>query len=93
MLQPVSGYGVAKVLESGDPKFKQGDLVWGQTGWEEYSVITSTESLFKIHHTDVPLSYYTGLLGMPIPPAFYFSSFNKLEMCYLQTSQVFSLMC
>ncbi|XP_062012728.1 2-alkenal reductase (NADP(+)-dependent)-like [Rosa rugosa] len=61
---PVIGLGVAKVLESGDPKFKPGDLVWGHTGWEEYSVIT-TEFLIKIHHTDVPLSYYTGLLGMP----------------------------
>nr|GLL47796.1 2-alkenal reductase (NADP(+)-dependent)-like [Ipomoea trifida] len=38
------------------------------TGWEEYTIITSTElslGLFKIEHTDVPLSYYTGLLGMP----------------------------
>ncbi len=70
MLQTVTGYGVAKVLESGDPKFKPGDLVWGPTGWEEYSVITATESLFKIHHTDVPLSYYTGLLGIA-----YFSCF------------------
>ncbi|KAM1703554.1 hypothetical protein ACFX1X_026161 [Malus domestica] len=62
---PIVGYGVAKVLESGDPKFKQGDFIWGITGWEEYSVITATESLFKIQHTDVPLSYYTGILGMP----------------------------
>ncbi|KAM1478390.1 hypothetical protein ACFX2I_025821 [Malus domestica] len=62
---PIGGYGVAKVLESGDPKFKPGDFIWGMTGWEEYSVITATESLFKIQHTDVPLSYYTGILGMP----------------------------
>ncbi|KAK2977177.1 hypothetical protein RJ640_000428 [Escallonia rubra] len=62
---PVVGYGVAKVLDSGDPNFKEGDLVWGMTGWEEYSLITATETLFKIQHTDVPLSYYTGLLGMP----------------------------
>ncbi|KAM0969100.1 hypothetical protein ACFXTH_017379 [Malus domestica] len=62
---PIVGHGVAKVLESGDPKFKKGDLIWGMTGWEEYSVITATESLFKIQHTDVPLSYYTGILGMP----------------------------
>ncbi|KAL6275064.1 hypothetical protein ACE6H2_025756 [Prunus campanulata] len=62
---PLTGYGVAKVLESGDPKFKQGDFVWGITEWEEYSVITATEALFKIHNTDVPLSYYTGILGMP----------------------------
>ncbi|KAE8022715.1 hypothetical protein FH972_008495 [Carpinus fangiana] len=62
---PISGYGVSKVLDSGHPNFKKGDLVWGLTGWEEYSLITATESLFKIHNTDVPLSYYTGILGMP----------------------------
>jgi NADPH-dependent curcumin reductase CurA len=56
---------VAKVLESGHPDFKKGDLVWGVTKWEEYSLLskTITESLFKIQHTDVPLSYYTGILG------------------------------
>ncbi|PON46712.1 Alcohol dehydrogenase superfamily, zinc-type [Parasponia andersonii] len=64
---PISGYGVAKVIESGDPKFKEGDLVWGITGWEQYSIINATQAqtLFKIHDTDVPLSYYTGILGMP----------------------------
>lgn len=61
--QPIVGYGVAKVLDSGHPNFSKGDLVWGMTGWEEYTLITSLESLFKIEHTDVPLSYYTGLLG------------------------------
>jgi NADPH-dependent curcumin reductase CurA len=72
--QPITGYGVAKVLESGDERFKQGDLVWGFTGWEEYSVINATqiESLFKIKNTDVPLSYYTGILGMhALPPSYY----------------------
>ncbi|XP_061997608.1 2-alkenal reductase (NADP(+)-dependent)-like [Rosa rugosa] len=62
---PMTGYGVAKVLESGDANFKRGDLVWGITDWEEYSLINATESLRKIHNTDVPLSYYTGILGMP----------------------------
>ncbi|KAA8532164.1 hypothetical protein F0562_006694 [Nyssa sinensis] len=62
---PVSGFGVARVLDSGHPNYKKGDLVWGITGWEEYSLITDVESLFKIQHTDVPLSYYTGILGMP----------------------------
>lgn len=54
---------MGKVLDSGNPDFKVGDYVWGMTGWEEYSLITSTEVLFKITHTDVPLSYYAGLLG------------------------------
>ncbi|EXB88294.1 NADP-dependent alkenal double bond reductase P2 [Morus notabilis] len=62
---PISGHGVSKVLESGDPNLKEGDLVWGMTGWEEYSILNATQGLFKIHHTDVPLSYYTGILGMP----------------------------
>ncbi|XP_059447336.1 2-alkenal reductase (NADP(+)-dependent)-like [Corylus avellana] len=62
---PITGHGVAKVLDSAHPNFKKGDLVWGMTGWEEYSLITETDFLFKIEHTDVPLSYYTGILGMP----------------------------
>ncbi|KAM3306264.1 2-alkenal reductase (NADP(+)-dependent)-like [Capsicum chacoense] len=62
---PITGYGVAKVLESGDSNFKKGDLVWGMTGWEEYSIVTAIHTLFKIHDKDVPLSYYTGILGMP----------------------------
>ncbi|KAM1154932.1 hypothetical protein ACFX2I_025826 [Malus domestica] len=61
---PITGYGVAKVLESGDPMFKEGDFVWGMTAWEEYSLIAATKALFKIHDTDVPLSYYTGILGI-----------------------------
>ncbi|PQQ08207.1 2-alkenal reductase (NADP(+)-dependent)-like [Prunus yedoensis var. nudiflora] len=50
---PLSGFGVAKVLDSGHPEFKE-----------------EPEQFFKIHHTDVPLSYYTGLLGMPGMTAF-----------------------
>ncbi|KAJ1395460.1 hypothetical protein SESBI_33418 [Sesbania bispinosa] len=62
---PLAGYGVSKVLESGHPDYKEGDLVWGFTKWEEYSLVPSAQILFKIEHTDVPLSYYTGILGMP----------------------------
>ncbi|KAI3511432.1 hypothetical protein L1887_18585 [Cichorium endivia] len=68
---PITGYGVAKVVDSGHSNFKKGDLVWGFTGWEEYSIITAPENLFKIQDTDVPLSYYTGILGMPGITAYY----------------------
>ncbi|KAB2092110.1 hypothetical protein ES319_A02G006600v1 [Gossypium barbadense] len=61
---PISGYGVAKVVDSTHPEYKNGDLVWGTTGWEEYSLLTAPGLLFKIQHTDLPLTYYTGLLGM-----------------------------
>ncbi|KAJ1395453.1 Polyketide synthase, enoylreductase domain [Sesbania bispinosa] len=63
---PLRGHGVARVLESGNPDYKKGDLVWGDTKWEDYSLVDPLSArLFKIEHTDVPLSYYTGILGMP----------------------------
>ncbi|XP_047154912.1 2-alkenal reductase (NADP(+)-dependent)-like [Vigna umbellata] len=62
---PIAGLGVSKVLESGHPDYKKGDLVWGMTKWEEFSLVPATQIDFKIEHTDVPLSYYTGILGMP----------------------------
>nr|XP_029146547.1 2-alkenal reductase (NADP(+)-dependent) isoform X3 [Arachis hypogaea] len=65
-VQPLYGFGVSRILDSKHQDFQEGDYVWGVTGWEEYSIISSPENLFKIHHhTDVPLSYYTGILGMP----------------------------
>ncbi|KAK9097464.1 hypothetical protein Sjap_022961 [Stephania japonica] len=66
---PIEGYGVAKVLDSGHPNFKEGDYVWGITAWEEYTLIQIQEPhpprLFKIKHTDdhLPLSYYAGVHG------------------------------
>ncbi|GFP83106.1 2-alkenal reductase (NADP(+)-dependent) [Phtheirospermum japonicum] len=64
-LQPIVGYGVSKVIDSTHPSFNKGDIVWGITIWEEYSLIKSPRSFYKIQDTDVPLSYYTGILGMP----------------------------
>ncbi|KAG5009715.1 hypothetical protein JHK87_018230 [Glycine soja] len=62
--QPIQGYGVSKVVESGHSNYKEGDLVWGFTKWEEYSLLPSAQILSKIEHTDVPITYYTGILGM-----------------------------
>ena len=55
--QPIVAYGVARVVDSRHSDFKKGDLVWGNTiGWEEYSLITNPEYLFKINHIDdIPL--------------------------------------
>ncbi|XP_038689512.1 NADPH-dependent oxidoreductase 2-alkenal reductase-like [Tripterygium wilfordii] len=73
---PIDGFGVAKVLDSKNPDFKVGDLIWGRIKWEEYSLITKPEGFFKIQHTDVPLSYYTGILGMPGITAYF--GFNEV---------------
>nr|TKS16535.1 hypothetical protein D5086_0000022690 [Populus alba] len=75
---PISGFAVATVVDSGHPDFKKGDLVWGRrVGWEEYSLVTTPECLTKILHIDVPLSYYTGILGMPGITAY----FGFFEIC------------
>ena len=64
ILQPLAGHGVSKVMESRNPDYKKGDLVWGFTKWEEYSLVPAAQIRGKIEHIDVPLSYYTGILGM-----------------------------
>ena len=56
-------FGVGKVIDTTHPEFAAGDLVWGMSGWEEYTLITQTEYLNKINHSELPLSYYTGVLG------------------------------
>ncbi|KAM0904041.1 hypothetical protein ACQ4PT_018275 [Festuca glaucescens] len=57
-------YAVGEVVDSTHPEFSAGDLVWGISAWEEYTLVTKTEGLFKINHPELPLSYYTGVLGM-----------------------------
>uniref|UniRef100_A0A453AH28 Enoyl reductase (ER) domain-containing protein n=1 Tax=Aegilops tauschii subsp. strangulata TaxID=200361 RepID=A0A453AH28_AEGTS len=56
-------FSVSKVVESGHPDYKAGDLVWGMTACEEYTLITSPESIFKINHPKLPLSCYLGVLA------------------------------
>ncbi|KAI8003534.1 2-alkenal reductase (NADP(+)-dependent) [Camellia lanceoleosa] len=80
---PMIGFGVARVLDSGHPNFKKGDLVWGRTGWEEYSVIIEPESVFKIQNIDVPLSYYTGILAASGAVGQLVGQLAKLLGCYV----------
>ncbi|KAI3872698.1 hypothetical protein MKX03_028046 [Papaver bracteatum] len=76
--EPIYGHAVSEVLDSGNPNFKKGDYVWGLVGWEQYSLIENPHpmALTKIDYTDVPLSYYTGILGMPGLTAYV--GFNEL---------------
>ncbi|KAI3517832.1 hypothetical protein L1887_17052 [Cichorium endivia] len=63
---PIEGFGVSKVVDSDDPKFKRGEFVAGITNWEEYTLIHKTDQLRTIQQDDgIPLSYHVGLLGMP----------------------------
>ncbi|KAK9947280.1 hypothetical protein M0R45_002912 [Rubus argutus] len=59
------GYGVSQLWILGIQRVEGRGLGLGDNKVEQYTLITNTQSFFKINHTDVPLSYYTGLLGMP----------------------------
>ncbi|XP_059065346.1 2-alkenal reductase (NADP(+)-dependent)-like isoform X1 [Cryptomeria japonica] len=61
----LQGFAVAKVILSNHPNFKEGDLVSGMSGWEDYSIIPKGNNLTKISSIDLPLSYFVGILGMP----------------------------
>lgn len=55
---------VGEVVASNNAAFAEGDIVSGPLGWENYS-ISDGQGLTKISNTDVPLSWYLGILGMP----------------------------
>ncbi|XP_078434110.1 2-alkenal reductase (NADP(+)-dependent)-like [Wolffia australiana] len=60
----ITGLGVVKVVDSENSNYAPGDLFWGLTRWEEYSLIENPELLLGIKHEDLPLSCYTGVLGV-----------------------------
>jgi len=62
--EPISGGAIAKVLESNDPEFKNGDFVLGNLPWIERQA-AKTEHLTKVDDSLAPLGYYLGILGMP----------------------------
>jgi NADPH-dependent curcumin reductase CurA len=60
--------GVSKIVKSDNPEFREGDIVIGHVGWENYSCISAdhAKSFVKIDNKyNLPLSYYLGALGMP----------------------------
>ncbi|CAZ85126.1 unnamed protein product [Tuber melanosporum] len=66
--QAITNDGISQIVRSDNPNFKEGELCSGQTGTEEYTVHTenTAKGLKKIHNPyNLPLSYFTGVLGMP----------------------------
>src|SRR5208283_2896055 len=58
------GQTVGEVIESRDPRFRPGDNVLTQLGWQLYGVAKGSE-LMPIDTSRAPASYYLGVLGMP----------------------------
>ena len=59
-----------KVIASKHPKFKEGDLVTGGFGVQEYA-ISDGKGVFKVDTRLVPLTTYLGTLGMPGMTAYF----------------------
>ncbi|KAK9765545.1 hypothetical protein K7432_006047 [Basidiobolus ranarum] len=60
--------GVSEVIKSKNSNYKEGDIVSGLIGWENYSLIPGGKDLRKIEgarESSIPLSYHLGVLGMP----------------------------
>ena len=55
---------VGQVIESKNPKFKPGDIVQGEFGWQEYAV-SDGKGIRKIDPSIAPISTAIGVLGMP----------------------------
>ena len=77
--QVMAGGALAEVVESRDPSLKPGDLVWGDTGWQEYAALpvknlTRMPALEPITHLlsvygVAGLTAYFGLLDCGLPKA------------------------
>ena len=61
--EPMPGGTVNRVVHSRHPKFRAGDLVLGNAGWQEFALSRGTE-LLPLGNTDQP-SLALGGLGMP----------------------------
>jgi NADPH-dependent curcumin reductase CurA len=62
--QIMVGQTVGEVLASQDPRFRPGDKVLTQLGWQLYGMAKGSE-LTPIDVKRAPASYYLGILGMP----------------------------
>src|SRR5215510_13541206 len=60
----MGGGAVGEVVASNNPALKEGDIVEGFFGWQEYAV-SNGEGVRRIDPTLAPISTALGVLGMP----------------------------
>ena len=61
---PIPGEAVLEVVRSRHPEFREGDLVAGFGGWQDYCALAG-DGLRKLDRGLAPLSAHLGSLGMP----------------------------
>ena len=67
---------VSRIIRSNHPDFREGDIVEGRLGWQDYA-ISNGEGLRKVDPALAPISTALGVLGMPGLTAY----FGLLEIC------------
>lgn len=69
VLQPgdvIHGRGVAQIIKSRHPDWREGEMVQGQMGWQTYKVssMTAQEKFFRMPKNNLPAVLGAGVLGM-----------------------------
>ena len=80
--QVMVGRVVGRVLESRHEGYREGDVVFGDLGWQEYGVAEG-QALVKIDPQAAPISTALGVLGMPGLTAY----FGLLDICRPQSGE------
>ncbi|HTG17436.1 MAG TPA: NADP-dependent oxidoreductase, partial [Blastocatellia bacterium] len=80
--QVMGGGAVGKVINSNNPSFREGEIVEGFFGWQEYAV-SNGEGVRKIDPGLAPISTALGVLGMPGLTAY----FGLLDICNPQLGE------
>lgn len=78
----MGGGAVGKVISSNNPNFREGEIVEGFFGWQEYAV-SNGEGVRKIDPSLAPISTALGVLGMPGLTAY----FGLLDICNPQLGE------
>lgn len=62
----IHGRGVAQVVKSRHPDWREGEVVQGQMGWQTYKVsaMTPQEKFFRMPNSGLPAALGAGVLGM-----------------------------
>ena len=69
VLQPgdlIHGRGVAQIVKSRHPHWKEGEIVQGQLGWQTFKVskMSPSEKFYRMPNNKLPASLGAGVLGM-----------------------------
>jgi NADPH-dependent curcumin reductase CurA len=57
-------YTAGEVVASRHPRYKEGERVMGQLGWQDYAVSDGRQIWRKVAETDLPLSLALGVMGL-----------------------------